>query len=83
MKKTFYVDAEKNGVVYESQVTANSETEAAEFVKKEGFKLLDIEEMKHSHRCKYCGNIVHDSTNEDILCGECIDMFGHIYYSML
>lgn len=36
----------------------------------------------NKHRCKYCGNWV-DGTNEDELCDECKETFGHSLYSEL
>lgn len=35
-----------------------------------------------THRCLYCGKVTHGA-NEDLLCDECCEMFGHTYYSQL
>ena len=38
---------------------------------------------KDSHLCQYCGSVVKDSKNEDILCDDCYELFGHRYFSEL
>ena len=37
--------------------------------------------MKY-HYCKYCGELVLGD-NEDLLCQECRELFGHSFYSEL
>lgn len=38
---------------------------------------------KGSHLCGYCGTNVVKGTDEDRLCSECIEMFGHSFLSEL
>ena len=48
-----------------------------------GMKIVDIIDAKDSHLCQYCGSVVKDSKNEDILCDDCYELFGHKYFSEL
>ena len=42
-----------------------------------------LEEKKAGyHFCKYCGNKVYGD-DDDELCGECKEVFGHRYFSEL
>ena len=42
-------------------------------------KMIGIERVNY---CKYCGSPT-DSVDEDVLCEECRDLFGHTFYSEL
>lgn len=44
--------------------------------------VLDIADANTHHICKYCGEIVN-GTDEDVLCSECRETFGHAFYSEL
>lgn len=41
-----------------------------------------IESLEGKHICKYCYGIA-DGPDEDVLCKECRDVFGHTFYSEL
>lgn len=43
---------------------------------------IQIEPVKGHHLCPYCGNI-DDHEDEDLLCADCREMFGHAFYSEL
>ena len=47
-----------------------------------GKKVLNVEDGNTYHICKYCG-LITDGTDEDVLCKECRDIFGHTFYSEL
>lgn len=36
----------------------------------------------YNNKCKYCGR-PNNSTDEDILCNDCRETFGHTFYSEL
>lgn len=38
---------------------------------------------KGQHICKYCHYNIVDSPDEDVLCSECSELFGHGFYSEL
>ena len=38
--------------------------------------------VRHMHTCKYCGGMA-EGDNEDLLCPECQEAFGHKFYSEL
>lgn len=38
---------------------------------------------KGHHVCKYCYTNIVDSSDEDVLCKECRETFGHTFYSEL
>ena len=40
------------------------------------------EKMIYVNYCKYCGNPTNN-VDEDVLCKDCRDMFGHTFYSEL
>lgn len=40
------------------------------------------EDLEGKHYCKYCGNIA-EGENEDVLCEDCKQLFGHSLYSEL
>lgn len=42
----------------------------------------DEEDLEGKHYCKYCGDIV-EGENEDVLCDDCKQLFGHSLYSEL
>ena len=63
------------------EIVAATKEDAIEEIKSE-LDIVRIENAKGKHICKYCGSIV-EGTNEDILCEECIDVFGHHRYSEL
>ena len=45
-------------------------------------KVLDVADANTNHICKYCGDIAK-GTDEDVLCQDCRDTFGHAFYSEL
>lgn len=45
-------------------------------------KVLQIIPYVEAHRCKYCGTVTEGS-NEDVLCPNCHELFGHTYFSEL
>lgn len=45
-------------------------------------KVKKIRVADNKHLCGYCGEIVN-GTDEDVLCDECREMFGHTRYSEL
>ena len=47
--------------------------------KPEYTKIIDL---TGKHLCLYCGEVV-DGLDEDKLCAECRDVFGHAFYSEL
>jgi hypothetical protein len=42
----------------------------------------DKAEAVNSHPCRYCGEPNH-STEPDLLCRECREMFGHSFFNEL
>ena len=47
-----------------------------------GWGIMKIIEESKAHLCKYCGEIV-EGTDSDILCDDCRELFGHVFYSEL
>ncbi len=45
-------------------------------------KILDVADGNTHHICKYCGGIAK-GVDQDILCQECRELFGHAFYSEL
>lgn len=45
-------------------------------------KTFTIESLEGKHICKYCYGIA-DGPDEDVLCKECREVFGHAFYSEL
>jgi len=45
-------------------------------------ELLDIVNLEKAHICKYCGSVV-EGTEEDLLCDDCREVFGHTFFSEL
>ena len=45
-------------------------------------KITAVYDARNHHICKYCGGIA-DGIDEDILCSECREDFGHAFFSEL
>ena len=45
-------------------------------------KVLDVADGNTHHICKYCGDIA-EGTDENVLCADCREIFGHAFYSEL
>ena len=45
-------------------------------------EILAVHDANTHHVCKYCGDIAN-GPDEDVLCEECRDVFGHAFYSEL
>ena len=45
-------------------------------------KVLDVVDANTHHICKYCGEVA-EGIDEDVLCPECREIFGHAFYSEL
>lgn len=45
-------------------------------------KIIAVHDANTHHICKYCGGVAK-GIDEDILCEECRDVFGHAFYSEL
>ena len=45
-------------------------------------KVLDVADANTHHICQYCGDIAQ-GIDEDVLCQECREIFGHAFYSEL
>ena len=45
-------------------------------------KILTVADAKENHICPYCGNVAK-GLDEDRLCEECRDIFGHSFFSEL
>lgn len=45
-------------------------------------KVIDVADANTHHICKYCGDVA-TGIDEDILCQDCRDTFGHAFYSEL
>lgn len=45
-------------------------------------KIIRLYDGNEYHICKYCGNVVKGK-NEDLLCKDCKETFGHNYYTEL
>jgi len=45
-------------------------------------KITAVYDANNHHICKYCGGIAN-GIDEDILCKECRDVFGHAFFSEL
>lgn len=43
---------------------------------------FNIKVTKIGNRCKYCGE-ANNSEDEDVLCADCRQTFGHAFYSQL
>ena len=47
-----------------------------------GYEAPKVAKSSEHHRCKYCG-VLTAGADEDVLCGECREIFGHYRYSEL
>lgn len=45
-------------------------------------KVVDVVDGNTHHICKYCGEIA-EGTDENVLCSECRELFGHTFYHEL
>lgn len=45
-------------------------------------KIIAVHDANTHHICKYCGGVAK-GIDEDVLCEECRDIFGHAFYSEL
>ena len=45
-------------------------------------KITKVYDAKNHHLCKYCG-CVAKGTDEDVLCTDCRELFGHAFFSEL
>ena len=45
-------------------------------------RLIKIASDRNHHICKYCGGIAEEKY-DDLLCGECREIFGHTLFSQL
>lgn len=45
-------------------------------------KIIAVHDANTHHICKYCGGVAN-GPDEDVLCEECRDVFGHAFYSEL
>ena len=45
-------------------------------------KVIAVHDANTHHICKYCGGVAK-GIDEDVLCEECRDVFGHAFYSEL
>ena len=45
-------------------------------------KIIAVHDANTHHICKYCGGVAK-GIDEDVLCEECRDVFGHAFYSEL
>ena len=45
-------------------------------------KDTEIIDLTNKHLCKYCGEVAN-GPDEDVLCKDCRDTFGHAFYSEL
>ena len=78
----YFVDLEKGGKCYTLDNQGNSKKEIMDFAKKEGYTVTKIVPASKNHRCKYCNGIT-DGVNDDLLCMDCREVFGHALYSEL
>ena len=80
----YFVDVEENGKAMAYDMKAKDENHVREIFKEENpnAKIVKISTQKGNHRCKYCSSIC-SGTNKDLLCDDCHETFGHMYYSEL
>ena len=45
-------------------------------------KITKVVDAKTHHLCKYCG-CVAKGTDDDVLCADCRELFGHAFFSEL
>lgn len=45
-------------------------------------EIIAVHDANTHHICKYCGGVAK-GIDEDVLCEECRDVFGHAFYSEL
>lgn len=45
-------------------------------------EIIAVHDANTHHICKYCGSVTK-GIDEDVLCEECRDVFGHAFYSEL
>lgn len=45
-------------------------------------KIIAVHDANTHHICKYCGGVAK-GIDDDVLCEECRDVFGHAFYSEL
>ena len=45
-------------------------------------KIVAVHDANTHHICKYCGGVAK-GIDDDVLCEECRDVFGHAFYSEL
>lgn len=80
--KDYLVIGKKDGQEYNIEIKAQNKKVAEYNLNKNGYSVVNIKEAKKAHVCLYCGNLV-DGTNENLLCDECRELFGHTFFSQL
>lgn len=78
----YLVEGTKNGKEMTYEFDIATKEACLEECEKEGIKVAKIESTKTHHVCKYCYCIA-SGTDEDLLCDECRQLFGHTFYSEL
>jgi hypothetical protein len=72
-------------VTLTKEMTLSKDTFIALAQRSNAFKdttVLDVVDANIHHICKYCGDIAN-GTDENVLCSECRELFGHAFYSEL
>lgn len=78
----FMVDGVQNGKDYSWDCEYPNETECRKAFESEGVKVIKIATKSNHHRCKYCSGIAN-GRETNLLCDECREIFGHMYYDEL
>ena len=78
----FMVDGVQDGKSLSWDCESESKEKCLEEFHEEGIIVEKIVTKKGHHRCKYCNGIANGSST-DLLCNNCMDTFGHSYYSEL
>ena len=78
----FMVDGIQDGEYYSWNCEYANEEDCKKEFEKQGIKIEKIVPKKNHHRCKYCGSIA-EGNDIDRLCEDCIETFGHWFFSEL
>ena len=80
---TYLIEAtDKHNQEISLEITADNIDNAKTICKEDGIKITQIVPKMGHHLCKYCHSITAGD-EDDVLCDDCHELFGHDKYSEL
>ena len=82
MSKEYFSKVENGSERCVLECTADSASALKSMLTREGYEVKKIVLSKGRHICKYCNGIA-DGDDENLLCFDCMETFGHSLFSDL